>query len=98
METEIRDFLDATKENYVCVSMLYYEALGHSKLFDKPKRAEAILIANIMDNIPGWKRISSHNFFAYGKQRGWVRDGTPPEVEDPDGFIPVPEQMDIPFK
>ena len=98
METEIRDFLDATKENYVCVSMLYYEALGHSKLFDKPKRAEAILIANIMDNIPGWKRISCHNFFAYGKQRGWVREGTPPKVEDPDSFIPVPEQMDIPFK
>jgi hypothetical protein len=50
-----------------------------------------------MDNIPGWKRVSSHNFFDYGKQRGWVREGTPPEVTDPDGFMPVPEQMEIPF-
>ena len=97
METEIRDFLDATKENYVCVQMLFYKALGHSSLFDKPKQGEARLIANIMDNIPGWKRVSSHNFFDYGKQRGWVREGTPPEVTDPDGFMPVPEQMEIPF-
>ncbi|SFC11632.1 virulence-associated E family protein [Butyrivibrio sp. YAB3001] len=97
METEIRDFLDATKENYVCVQMLFYKALGHSSLFDKPKQGEARLIANIMDNIPGWKRVSSHDFFDYGKQRGWVREGAPLEVTDPDGFMPVPEQMEIPF-
>ena len=97
METEIRDFLDATKENYVCVQMLFYKALGHSSLFDKPKQGEARLIANIMDNIPGWKRVSSHNFFDYGKQRGWVREGTPPEVVDSDGFMRVSEQMEIPF-
>ncbi len=97
METSIRDFLDGTKENYVCVSMLYYEALGHSKVFDIPKQGEARLIANILDNIPGWNRISTHNFWNYGKQRGWVREGTPPEIEDPDGFVPVTEAMGCPF-
>ncbi len=97
MENEIRDFLDATKENYVCVPMLYYKALGHSSLFDKPKLTEARTIANIMDNIPGWKRVTTHDFFDYGKQRGWVREGTSPEKGDTDGFMPVPEQMEIPF-
>ena len=77
--------------------MLFYKALGHSSLFDKPKQGEARLIANIMDNLPGWKRVSSYNFFDYGKQCVWVREGNPPEVTDPDGFMPVPEQMEIPF-
>ena len=97
METEIKDFLDGIKEDYVCVQMLYYKALGHSSLFDKPKQMEARVIANIMDNIPGWKRVKCHNFFDYGKQRGWVREGTPQVEEDPDGFMPVPEQIEIPF-
>ena len=97
METSIRDFLDATKENYVCGNMLYYEALGHSKLFDRPKMGESKIIAEIMNNMPGWEYVSSHNFFEYGKQRAWKREGTPPVVEDPDGFVPVPEQMEIPF-
>ena len=35
--------------------------------------------------------------FDYGKQRGWVREGALTEVTDPDGFMPVPEQMEIPF-
>lgn len=97
METSIRDFLDATKENYVCGNMLYYEALGHSKLFDRPKMGESKIIAEIMNNMPGWEYVSSHNFFEYGKHRAWKREGTPPVIEDPDGFVPVPEQMEIPF-
>nr|WP_330364827.1 virulence-associated E family protein [Butyrivibrio sp. NC3005] len=98
METEIRDFLDSTKETHVCVSMLYYEALKHNRDFDKPKQGEARIIADIMDNIPGWERVTSHNFADYGKQRGWKREGTPPVEENPDGFVQVTEQMEIPFK
>ncbi|WP_051197504.1 VapE domain-containing protein [Butyrivibrio sp. MB2005] len=98
METSIRDFLDATKEDYVCVSMLYYEALNNNKLFDKPKKSEAMQIAQIMDNIQGWKRGTTHNFFDYGTQKTWIREGIKPAKEDPDGFIPVPKQMEIPFE
>lgn len=43
------------------------------------------------------ERVTTHDFFDYGKQRGWVREGTSPEKGDPDGFMPVPEQMEIPF-
>ena len=98
METEIRDFLDATKEDYVCVSMLFYEALGNNKPFDKPKKFEANLIAQIMDNIPCWKRVSTHNFIEYGTQKAWVREGAKPAEKDADGFVPLPEGSDCPFE
>lgn len=38
METEIRDFFDSTKENYVYVSMLFYKALEHNRNFDNTKQ------------------------------------------------------------
>ena len=97
IETEIRDFLDSTKENYVCVKMLFFEALGHNKDFDIAKKYEANQISQIVDHISGWKRISTHNFPDYGTQKAWVREENLECEVNPNGFVSVTEQMDCPF-
>ena len=56
-------------------------------------------IANIMNNaIEGWKQHGTHRFGKeYGIQRSWKRtEGT--EKKDKDGFMEVPEQLEIPFE
>lgn len=48
---------------------------------------EARIIADIMDNISGWDRVTSHNFVEYEKQRDWKREGTPLTDENADVFF-----------
>lgn len=43
----IENFLSDTTEKYVCVRMLFREALGHSS-YEEPKKSESNRIATIM--------------------------------------------------
>ena len=88
----IQDWLDSCNEEYVCSRMIYEKALLHE--YEEPKKWEIHEINNIMNEcIVGWEKVASHRFSKYGIQRGWKRldNGN-------DGFVPVAEQMNIPFQ
>ena len=53
--------------------------------------------------ITGWKYFSNPRMFAgYGRQKGWEREQPTTDTgngagKTPEGFTPVPEQMELPF-
>ena len=89
----VEEFLTTTREKYVCISMLAYEALGYSD-FNQPRKSDRNRIAEIMYHISGWEPAGVQRCGKYGSCRAWKR------VEDKtiaDGFIEVTEQMELPF-
>ncbi len=95
-------FLDDFKGNRVCSKMLWKEALHRDY---EPKRIELKQICDIMNNsVADWEiHEGTMHFGEYGKQRGWVRIGSVPEIPDKadaDGFMKITEQMELelPFK
>ncbi len=102
----IQAFLDSYPGDTVCSKQLYKEALNHD--FDEPKQWEIREINEIMNQcITGWNYFSNPRMFAgYGRQKGWERENarTEPATDSgngtekiPEGFAPVPEQMELPF-
>ena len=92
----IQAFLDNYEDDYVCTKLLFDDALHRT---GEMKQWESKEIANIMNNaIEGWKAHGTHRFGKeYGIQRSWKRiEGT--EKKDKDGFMKVPEQLEIPFE
>lgn len=79
------------REPFVCSRMIYEKALEHE--YDEPKKWEIHEINNIMnESITGWEKAGTHRFAKYGIQRAWKR------IEDNEGFQPIPEQYELPFK
>lgn len=94
----IQGWLDDYREDYVCIKMIWKEALDHQ--YGEPKRYESNEIAEIMDTkIVGWKRISSHRFRNYGTQKGWTRHVDDVNQNAKDGFreLTESEQQVLPF-
>ena len=92
----IQAFLDDYEDDYVCTKLLFDDALHRT---GEMKQWESKEIANIMNNaIEGWKQHGTHRFGKeYGIQRSWKRiEGI--EKKDKDGFMEVPEQLEIPFE
>ena len=92
----IQAFLDDYDDEYVCTRILFDEALHRT---GEMKQWEGKEIANIMNNaIVGWKPHGTHRFGKeYGIQRSWKRmEGS--VKKDKDGFMEVPEQLEIPFE
>jgi predicted P-loop ATPase len=92
METAIRNFLDDHVPQYVCVKMIYKEALDHMS-YENPAQWESNAIADIMDQkMTDYKKISTHRFPVYGTQKAWVL------VKEPE-FKDIPEGMEseVPF-
>lgn len=89
----IQEWLNHTKEERVCVAMLYEVALGNES--KKPARYESNELHSIMANsITGWKKIENSTGGRarcgnYGTQICYVRDG--------DGFVELLEDSEIPF-
>ena len=92
----IQEFLDDYDDDYVCTRILFDEALHRT---GEMKQWEGKEIANIMKNaIEGWKPHGTHRFGKeYGIQRSWKRMKDSVK-KDKDGFIEVPEQLEIPFE
>ncbi len=103
-------FLDSFPGDTVCSKQLYKEALNHT--FDEPKQWEIREINEIMNQcVTDWKYFSTPHMFAeYGRQKGWEReqkaeadacalatDTSNGSGKTPEGFTPVPEQMELPF-
>ena len=86
----IGNFLETTKEDYVCSSMIYELAFHHEN--EEPKPYESKEIGAIMRNefSNDWKSISTHRFKKYGTQRGWKRKHI-------DEFVEVDENVQLPF-
>ena len=58
----------------VCVQDLVRDALmPKSADWREPGRTERAEIAQIMDKMPGWERVSTFRHPKYGKQRGWKK-------------------------
>lgn len=98
----IQAYLDHFTGETVCSKQLYKEALNHS--LDEPRQWEIREINEIMnDCITGWRHFSNPRMFAeYGRQKGWEReipatDNGNESKKASDGFMPVPEQMELPF-
>jgi len=98
----IQAFLDSYPGDTVCSKQLYKEALNHA--FDEPKQWEIREINEIMNQcVTGWKYFSNPRMFAgYGRQKGWEREKSATDTSNgagktPEGFTPVPEQMELPF-
>ena len=92
----IREWLDHTSNQGVCVQQIYNEAL---KELGKPRNSEAREIGQIMNGtVTGWKAYPNpRNIPGYGKQRGWMRVETKSGNND-ETFMPVEAtQMEIPF-
>ena len=90
------EYDDDYEDDYVCTKLLFDDALHRT---GEMKQWESKEIANIMNNaIEGWKQHGTHRFGKeYGIQRSWKRiEGT--EKKDKDGFMEVPEQLEIPFE
>ena len=98
----IQAYFDGFTGEAICSKQLYKEAMNHP--FDEPKQWEIREVNDIMNHcITGWKYFSNPRMFAgYGRQKGWERD-TPAtdngnrSEKTSDGFLPVPEQMELPF-
>ena len=95
-------YLDRCTGDAVCSKQLYREALNHP--FDEPKQWEIREINEIMNQcVTGWNYFSNPRMFPqYGRQKGWERESATTDTgnEDekiPDGFVPVTEQMELPF-
>ena len=91
---DIADFLEHTKEQYVCVSMLAREALGYPA-FEKLRKSDCNNIAEIMRTMSEWEKAGTRSVGVYGKQRVWKRK-KPLRAED--GPAEEPEQLEIPFE
>ena len=98
----ILSYLDRCTGDAVCSKQLYREALNHP--FDEPKQWEIREINEIMNQcVTGWNYFSNPRMFPqYGRQKGWERENATTDTgnEDekiPDGFVPVTEQMELPF-
>lgn len=90
----IQKYLDDLSSDYVCSPMIADQVYGRN--YTELHTAERREIRDIMDNrIEGWVRSPQHRYEQYGRQKGWMRkeEASP----DPDGFVPVTEQMKLPF-
>ena len=95
-------YLDRYTGDTVCSKQLYKEALNHP--FDEPKQWEIREVNEIMNQcVTGWNYFSNPRMFPeYGRQKGWERaapatDSGNGDEKTPDGFLPVTEQMELPF-
>ncbi len=105
----IQAYLDRYTGSAVCSKQLYREALNHP--YEEPRQWEIREINDIMNHcITGWRYFSNPRIFGeYGRQKGWEHDSTATGAGNgagkrgdraaniPDGFVPVTEQMELPF-
>lgn len=86
----IQEWLDNCGEDYVCSLMIYREALRHD--YEEPKQYEIREINDIMNHsVDGWEKAPQHRFKEYGRQTGWKR------IRQEEGFLPIPEDAELPF-
>ena len=94
----IQAFLDSYPGDTVCSKQLYREALDHD--FDESKQWEIREINEIMNQcVTGWKYFTTPPDVCRVRQAEGMGTGTGGNGTEkiPEGFTPVPEQMELPF-
>lgn len=97
----IQEWLDSTKEEYVCVAMLYELALGNEH--QKPDRKVSSELHDIMEHsINGWQRVQNDiggrkKIKVYGTQICYEHKNKS-DASDKDNFMKIPDNMNLPFK
>ena len=93
----IARFLDETKEEYVCSTMIFQKAFNRED--EAPKNYESKEIGSIMRNefSDEWESVSTHRFEEYGPQRAWRRKNYQEADEDKDGFMQLSDDVELPF-
>ncbi len=101
----IQAYLDNCSDKYVCSRLIYERTFHH--IGEEPKTWELREICEIMNtSIKGWKKVKQHRYPDYGVQLSWERITDDPDIHGADerngepsgdGFVPVQEQMQIPF-
>lgn len=93
----IARFLDETKEEYVCSTMIFQKAFNRED--EAPKNYESREIGAIMRNefSDEWESVSTHRFEEYGPQRAWRRKNYQEADEDKDGFMQFSDDVELPF-
>ena len=94
-EEAITAFLSETGEMFVCVQMLAYETLGYLQ-FERLKKSDSNRIAEIMHCMKDWGPAGIQCFTKYSRQRAWKRKQDATNAPG-DGFMEIPEQMELPF-
>ena len=98
-----KEFMPESYRNFLMTTMtiMYVQEFYSMKRYmnRRNETVEGKEIANIMKNaIEGWKPHGTHRFGKeYGIQRSWKRMKDSVK-KDKDGFIEVPEQLEIPFE
>ena len=89
-ESAIVNYIEEKWPEYICAEMLFVEALGYR--IEDYKKWNGTVIGEIITNSfkNEYRRIGSHRFKGYGKQRAWVR------IKEPE-FTPVEDTDDMPF-
>ena len=90
MESAIVNYIEDKWPEYICAEMLFVEALGYR--IEDYKKWNGTVIGEIITNSfkDEYRRIGSHRFKGYGKQRAWVR------IKEPE-FTPINDADDLPF-
>ena len=93
----IARFLDETKEEYVCSTMIFQKAFNRED--EAPKNYESREIGSIMRNefSDEWESVSTHRFEEYRPQRAWRRKNYQEADEDKDGFMQLSDDVELPF-
>lgn len=91
-ETDIRNFIQKERPDFICTKLIYEEALGFScddgvEMWKSKKIGEIINL-----KFPEYERINSHRFTKYGTQRAWA-------LKNKDEFRPLSEKDEtiLPF-
>lgn len=83
----IEAWLEDCPEEYVCSTMIYHKAVAPLST-ERPNQFVIKEIAEVMNAIDGWEKVSSHRFYEYGTQRAWKR-----KID----FIPVGDEKNLPW-
>ena len=87
----MQEWLDNTTEEYVCIAMLFEQALGNE--YQKPTRRDSNELHDIMNHsIKGWKKVENENggrkkLKRYGAQICYER------IKDINGFSPCNKEF-----
>lgn len=78
----------------MCIRRHIQQGLGHPS-YDEPKKSESNRISTIMHHMLGWEATGIQRCGKYGSARAWRRIIDATALKE--GFIDVPEQMEIAF-
>lgn len=92
----VKNFIDTNLLTRTCVKEIYCKVYGHFATDEVPSWASK-KITEILRNI-SWHTVGSRKFSEYGSQKAWEPEAGSTENLQPDGFLEVAADAELPFK